>query len=97
MKAPLSERPRKVDLETLSREELDEIIAGLGHKIGEVLKEAAVKSRKYLDPYGLDIKFAFVTFAKGTEPPLENPFQTIAKEETKKKTSKKKKASEPTQ
>lgn len=56
----LRERERKVDLNSMSTDQVDEISAQLGDKVREICDEAVAKANRLLNIYGMSAKMQIV-------------------------------------
>lgn len=79
VKQDLASRNRRVDLDKLPPERVDELSAQIGQKIGQELNVAAEKIKKMLAVYGLDMTISYVLFPMG-----QNPVELFAKQQAEK-------------
>lgn len=66
-KDDLSGRERRMDMSTMSPEEVEALSARIGVKAGLALKEATDKIKRMLAVYGLDIKLVYVIHQLGMD------------------------------
>lgn len=55
----INNRERKVDIDALNPESIEQISAKLGQKLGEILQKAAEEANSFLKIYGLVVKVAY--------------------------------------
>lgn len=65
----LNERKRKVDIEKLTPESVDEISQQLGQKLKEIVEKAAKEANDLLGIYGLATKIVFLEPFDKNNPP----------------------------
>jgi len=68
VKQDLANRPRKIDIEKLSNEEVDRLSKRIGEKVGDAINTMCDSCKKFLSVYGLDIKVAYILHEVGKDP-----------------------------
>jgi len=79
----VAERTRRVNLETLSLDEVDAMSKAIGDKVAAKMNATAEDIKKILAIYGLDIKLTYILHPIG-----ENPLDQLTKEQETLKKSK---------
>jgi hypothetical protein len=73
-------RERKVNIDALSPERIEEMAHQIGEKIGKKIEAVALDIKSLLAVYGLDIKLTYLIHPIG-----ENPLDELIKEQEKAK------------
>jgi hypothetical protein len=67
----INNRERKVDIDALPIESIEQISAKLGEKLGAILQRAAEEANKFLNIYGLTVKVSYQVESLSKEPKLK--------------------------